>query len=710
MSFKVTLVTLCLVAAATSHGTSYTKLSKPHQSKFDYKIEHSKHGSWHGSAHPHGYGGFGDSHDRSKRSSHEAWSKTIFSKPHEGKFEYDIEHSKHGSWHGSAHPDGYGGLGDGTGSYRLGDHSKVIGALPQGGGYSWGRSKRSAEGGYSKTAFSKHDEGKFEYDIEHSKHGSWHGSAHPDGYGGLGDGTGSYRLGDHSKVIGALPQGGGYSWGRSKRSAEGGYSKTAFSKHDEGKFEYDIEHSKHGSWHGSAHPDGYGGLGDGTGSYRLGGHSKVLGALPQGGGYSWGRSKRSAEGGYSKTSFSKHDEGKFEYDIEHSKHGSWHGSAHPDGYGGLGDGTGSYRLGGHSKVLGALPQGGGYSWGRSKRSAEGGYSKTSFSKHDEGKFEYDIEHSKHGSWHGSAHPDGYGGLGDGTGSYRLGDHSKVIGALPQGGGYSWGRSKRSAEGGYSKTSFSKHDEGKFEYDIEHSKHGSWHGSAHPDGYGGLGDGTGSYRLGGHSKVLGALPQGGGYSWGRSKRSAEGGYSKTSFSKHDEGKFEYDIEHSKHGSWHGSAHPDGYGGLGDGTGSYRLGDHSKVIGALPQGGGYSWGRSKRSAEGGYSKTSFSKHDEGTFEYDIEHSKHGSWHGSAHPDGYGGLGDGTGSYRLGDHSKVIGALPQGGGHSWGRSKRSAEGGYSKTSVSRPHSDKYSYEIEHKHHGSWHGYSHPHGYGGL
>ncbi|KAF6205563.1 hypothetical protein GE061_019736 [Apolygus lucorum] len=60
-------------------------------------------------------------------------SKTLVSKPHQGKFDYAIEHDKHhGSWHGSAHPHGYGGLGDGHGSHGLGG-AKVIGALPQGG-------------------------------------------------------------------------------------------------------------------------------------------------------------------------------------------------------------------------------------------------------------------------------------------------------------------------------------------------------------------------------------------------------------------------------------------------------------------------------------------------------------------------------------------------------------------------------------------------
>ncbi|KAF6211942.1 hypothetical protein GE061_012459 [Apolygus lucorum] len=143
MSVKVGLVLLMsVIAATTAYGTSYTKLSKPHQSWFDYEISHSKHGSWHGGAHPHGYGGLGDNHSRSRRSAHGGWSKTYFSKPHQGKFEYDVEHDLHGSWHGSSHPDGYGGLGDGSGSYRLGGHSKVIGALPQGGQ----RDQRKADG------------------------------------------------------------------------------------------------------------------------------------------------------------------------------------------------------------------------------------------------------------------------------------------------------------------------------------------------------------------------------------------------------------------------------------------------------------------------------------------------------------------------------------------------------------------------------------
>uniref|UniRef100_A0A0K8SRR0 Uncharacterized protein n=1 Tax=Lygus hesperus TaxID=30085 RepID=A0A0K8SRR0_LYGHE len=89
--------------------------------------------------------------------------------------------------------------------------------------------------------------------------------------------------------------------------------------------------------------------------------------------------------------------------------------------------------------------------------------------------------------------------------------------------------------------------------------------------------------------------------------------------------------------------------------------------------------------------------GEFEYDVVQDLHGSWHGSSHPDGYGGRGDDSGSYRFGGHFKVIGAPPQGRGRGlWGRSKRSAKGGWSKTSVSRPHSDKYSYDDEHEYHG--------------
>ncbi|BET01185.1 Hypothetical protein NTJ_14001 [Nesidiocoris tenuis] len=183
MSCKVAFVIFGLVAAASAYGTSYTKVSKPHQGKFDYEIEHSKHGSWHGSAHPHGYGGLGDDHGRWRRSA-DAYSSTSFSKPHQGKFDYKIVHSKHGSWHGSAHPDGYGGLGDGTGSYRLGGHSNVIGVLPQGGGY--GRVRRSAaHGGWSKTSVSRPHSDKYSYDIEHKYHGDWHGYSHPHGYGGL---------------------------------------------------------------------------------------------------------------------------------------------------------------------------------------------------------------------------------------------------------------------------------------------------------------------------------------------------------------------------------------------------------------------------------------------------------------------------------------------------------------------------------------------
>ncbi|BET00774.1 Hypothetical protein NTJ_13591 [Nesidiocoris tenuis] len=184
MAVKIALFTVCLVAAVAAHGSSYTKLSKPHESTYDYSIEHSKHGSWHGSAHPHGYGGLGSHGGRWRRS---AYSQTSFSKPHQGKFEYDIEHSKHGSWHGKSHPDGYAGLGDGTGSYRLGGHTKVIGALPQGGGYgSWGRYRRSAaHGGWSKTSVSRPHSDKYSYDIDHSYHGGWHGYSHPHGYGGL---------------------------------------------------------------------------------------------------------------------------------------------------------------------------------------------------------------------------------------------------------------------------------------------------------------------------------------------------------------------------------------------------------------------------------------------------------------------------------------------------------------------------------------------
>ncbi|BET01314.1 Hypothetical protein NTJ_14130 [Nesidiocoris tenuis] len=134
MSAKIAFFALALVAAAAAHGTSYTKVSRPHQDKYDYKIEHSKHGSWHGSAHP---------------------------------------------W-------GSGGLGDGTGSYELGGDSKVIGALPQGGGHDgWARRKRSAHGGWSKTSVSHAHDHKYDYDIDHSKHGHWHGSSHPHGYGGL---------------------------------------------------------------------------------------------------------------------------------------------------------------------------------------------------------------------------------------------------------------------------------------------------------------------------------------------------------------------------------------------------------------------------------------------------------------------------------------------------------------------------------------------
>ncbi|BES93104.1 Hypothetical protein NTJ_05913 [Nesidiocoris tenuis] len=59
---KITLLIVCCVAAASAYGTSKTSVSKPHQGKFDYGIDHSKHGSWHGSAHPHGYGGLGDGH------------------------------------------------------------------------------------------------------------------------------------------------------------------------------------------------------------------------------------------------------------------------------------------------------------------------------------------------------------------------------------------------------------------------------------------------------------------------------------------------------------------------------------------------------------------------------------------------------------------------------------------------------------------------
>ncbi|XP_046666498.1 uncharacterized protein LOC124358248 [Homalodisca vitripennis] len=58
------LVVLSLIGTSLGHGTSYTSVHNKHGGKYEYKIEHSKHGHWSGHAHPHGYGGFGEKHHR----------------------------------------------------------------------------------------------------------------------------------------------------------------------------------------------------------------------------------------------------------------------------------------------------------------------------------------------------------------------------------------------------------------------------------------------------------------------------------------------------------------------------------------------------------------------------------------------------------------------------------------------------------------------
>ncbi|BES93109.1 Hypothetical protein NTJ_05918 [Nesidiocoris tenuis] len=70
--FSLILAIVLIGVAATEnaehdhhdHGTSHVKLSQKHkhgEHKFTYDIKHGKHGSAHGSAYPHGYGGFGSS-------------------------------------------------------------------------------------------------------------------------------------------------------------------------------------------------------------------------------------------------------------------------------------------------------------------------------------------------------------------------------------------------------------------------------------------------------------------------------------------------------------------------------------------------------------------------------------------------------------------------------------------------------------------------